>query len=263
MSRPALNRPLGGSFGKAKDLKKVNLNPKFAGARSKLKTGSHAGNVKVRKDRSGELFKRITRNTLMGLIKEQLDNEESIYDLNPSDMLSVTTIENEDELKIKEDLRGHQFIVCDLRDRDAFDDGHILGAIHVPAVNINRDKFPPAVYAARNVQGKVLIFYAHDEKTLMGAETLTSLAQKQWNNAFMLTGGLKAFQEKYPGCVEVPGISGTMLGDTGASPNRGGRLSPRQTLARQQGVRAPASSSYGRSGGGSSTSGRSFTSSRR
>ena len=142
---------------------------------------------------------------------------------------------------------------------------------------MKRDIFPPAVYAMvnhlpfllfcstlrmsyprahvsllprtlqKNKRGKVLIMYAADENTLLGAQTATMLAEKKWDNVFMLTGGMKAFGQKFPGCLwgEPPESWGIQkmqagqLGDTGgvtrqAQESGSGRLSPRQTLRKQQ-----------------------------
>lgn len=248
MNRGRLSRPLqGSSFGTAKDLKKVTLNPKYSGVRSKTKTGSNTGNTRTKANRSGELFKRITRRTLSALLQSLFDTEESIYEFNASDSLSVTTIENDEEMKIKNDLEGHEFIIMDIRLPEDFEECHIEGAINCCYVDMKRDIFPPAVYAMKNKRGKVLIMYAADENTLLGAQTATMLAEKKWDNVFMLTGGMKAFGQKFPGCLwgEPPESWGIQkmqagqLGDTGgvtrqAQESGSGRLSPRQTLRKQQ-----------------------------
>ena len=119
-------RPLGSSFGAAKDLKKASPK-KFTGVKSKLRTGSHAGNLKPKVDRSREPFKRIGRNTLAKLIKAAQDNEESIYELAPSDMLSMTTIADSAEMDVRQRLEETEYILLVCRDEEAYLECHIEG----------------------------------------------------------------------------------------------------------------------------------------
>ena len=120
-------RPLGSSFGAAKDLKKASPK-KFVGIKSRLgSTGSHAGNQKTRVDRSKEPFKRIGRNTLAKLVNATLDNEESIYELAPSDMLSMTTIADSAEVDLRQRLAETEYILLDCRDEEAYMECHIEG----------------------------------------------------------------------------------------------------------------------------------------
>jgi uncharacterized membrane protein YgcG len=98
----------------------------------------------------------------------------------------------------------------------------------------------------------VLIFYGADEKTTACGRAVTDLAEKDWRNVFMLTGGLAGFEEQYPAFI-WPEPAQTSK----ASPGKRGSLSPRATLARDQGVKlgrgggSSSSSSYGGSFGGS------------
>jgi uncharacterized membrane protein YgcG len=98
----------------------------------------------------------------------------------------------------------------------------------------------------------VLIFYGADEKTTACGRAVTDLAEKDWRNVFMLTGGLAGFEEQYPAFIWPEPAEAKK-----ASPGKRGSLSPRATLARDQGVKlgrgggSSSSSSYGGSFGGS------------
>lgn len=238
-------RPLGSSFGAAKDLKKAS--PKqFSGVKSKLRTGSHAGNLKPKVDRSREPFRRIGRNTLAKYVKASQDNEESIYDERAqSDMLSITTINDSAEMDLRQRIEETEYILLDCRDEEAFEECHIEGAQNLPMVHIKRDHFPKEIYAFKNAKDKILVVYAEDGSDRRGVESAFLMFQKNFENVFLLTGGIKGFCEKYWGLVfgeQIPQRWGIKLPShvEASSPMARGDDSPRAVLARQ------ASSGYAR-----------------
>jgi len=221
-------RPMGVIAGKSDYLeKKVPKNPKYAHVSSTLHTGTHANHVEVISDqniakRKGELFRRIKPATLAGLLKEE-KNTESIYSLvdptNPSDSISgygdlpdnqsmysaytsktgyteaskTSAITSATQQLLLSDTS--EFLLLDLREPEDYDLYHIKEALSYPAPNLGRDKFIPELFKFKNKEGKLIIIYHNDERN--GVTFGNLMSQKNYENVYLLTGGIEAFVENF------------------------------------------------------------------
>lgn len=228
------------SFGSANSLGKAPKNPKYDGVRGKLKTGSTAKNVKPKIDSTYDLFKRIGRTTLSDLLAMHSSNQESVYDLNPSDVLSVTTVADDDERKLRDNLVDTDFLLLDVREKEEYDDCHIEGARNFPAINLRRDQYPPIVYSFKSKPNTIVILYVDDDSK-HGIEAATLMTEKGFDNIYLLTGGMKSFGKKFPNWLQgLPPpewkIKQAPLGLSPTSPYGTGRLSPRTSLKKSKGI---------------------------
>jgi len=220
-------RPIGAIAGKSDYLeKKVPKNPKYSGVTSSLDTGVHANHIEVVSDqtiakRKGELFRRIKPATLLTLLKQDT-NGESIYNLvGPDDegpmqsdtqsvysaytaktgyseaskFSSITSAT--EQLKLGD---NSEFLLLDLREPEDYELYHIKESINYPAPNLGRDKIIPELFKFKNKEGKLIIIYHLDERN--GIPFANSMAQKGYDNVYLLTGGIEAFLEECPQSVE-------------------------------------------------------------
>jgi len=105
--------------------------------------------------------------------------------------------------------------LLDLRDAEDYELYHIkecktdinnfishifLIAINYPAPNLGRDKMIPELYKFKNSPGKLIVVYHLDERS--GIPHANSMAQKGYENVYLLNGGVEAFLEAFPEAVE-------------------------------------------------------------
>lgn len=200
MSAPANKKtikPLQGAFGSANSLSVAPKNPKYQAVKGLTKTGASAKNVKPKLDTTYELYKRIGRSTLSELLNIHSNKQESVYDLNTSDVLSVTTVADDDERKLKENLVDTDFLILDVRDPTEYEVCHIEGSFNYPCIWLRQDKYSPQVYSFKSKAHTIIIVYVTDESKA-GVEAATLMTEKGFDNIYLLTGGLKTFGKKYP-----------------------------------------------------------------
>mmetsp|Transcript_202 Transcript_202/g.448 ORF Transcript_202/g.448 Transcript_202/m.448 type:complete len:258 (+) Transcript_202:26-799(+) len=229
-------KPLRSSFGSANSLGRIIKNPKYSDVKGKTKTGVHQKNVVKKVDRSAELFKRIGRSTLAELIHVHSASQESVYEMNPSDVLSVTTVGDEDERKLQESLVDTDFLILDTRDPDEYQQCHIEGALNFPAICLRRDQYPSQIYKFKSKPGTVVVLYENEEQKA-GIAAATVMTEKGFDNIYLLTGGLKYFAKKFPNWLfgnppKEWAIKKAPLG-SGSPVSGQGRMSPRQNMMRK------------------------------
>jgi len=93
-----------------------------------------------------------------------------------------------------------EFLLLDLRDVEDFELYHIKESISYPAPNLGRDKIIPELYKFKNKDGKLIVVYHLDERS--GIPYANSMAQKGYENVYLLNGGIEAFLEAFPEAVE-------------------------------------------------------------
>ncbi|EAS01972.2 rhodanese-like domain protein (macronuclear) [Tetrahymena thermophila SB210] len=215
-------RPIGYIPGKGNPLdKKPPKTNKYDYVQGTLKTGTTIKDINIMSDqavakRKNELFKRIKTSTLSNLLKQDR-NFESIYQLgeenkdqqqyvhdnmslvsNPISInsqatyISAVTYATEN-LGITDNTC---FLLLDTREPEDFELYHIKESINLPAPNISRDKFIPAVYRFKNQPDKLIIIYHSDERN--GIPIAQKLAEKGFENVFLLSGGIEKFVQEYP-----------------------------------------------------------------
>jgi len=220
---------LSGATGSDKLQRKIPRNPKFQHVHSTLDTGAHAGNVRVKVDRSGEIFRRINRRQLNQLMTASEEGDESIFALQQNwdevddndDLSSVhsgvsrmssssmsSTISqpvvatHSQHLESKASQNGEasdHYLLLDMReDDDAFNKYHIQGAMHYTPAMLRRDYFPPQLFKFKHASDKLIVVYDSDDTSRIGLDASTLFVQKGFANIFLLTGGIKHFMDRYP-----------------------------------------------------------------
>ncbi|KAB5571632.1 hypothetical protein PHYPO_G00227290 [Pangasianodon hypophthalmus] len=90
------------------------------------------------------------------------------------------------------------YLLLDVRDRDLYDQCHIISAHNYPIATLARTMNPytKEVLNYRNVQGKIIILYDEDER--IASQAATTMCERGFENLFMLSGGLKVIAQKFP-----------------------------------------------------------------
>lgn len=192
-------------------------NPKYANVQSTMRnqTGRHAENRVKKKDYSNECFKRVKTRTVNQLMTTNAEEEESIYNYDLSDgvesTITSTTVDDLGDFGGDAGARGassSDFLLVDVRDDEAYAQCHLDGALSYPVINLRRDKYPPALYRFKNAADKIIILYCDDarEQTTVGTDAAVAFTHKDFNNVYLLTGGLAAMAHRYPDRVvgELP-----------------------------------------------------------
>ena len=171
-----------------------------------IDTGKSVSKIEVFSNRAmsklkNELFHRIKPNSLAKLLFHnnlQIDSNTSDFfprkvPLSPSHQ-SISSLNTEVVSEIFE------FIIIDLRSHEDYLDYHIKNSISYPRTEITKDKTHPELFRIKNKEGKLIIAYTQDERS--GVEVAQILAQKNYSNLYLLTGGLKDFSKLYPSLIE-------------------------------------------------------------
>lgn len=80
-------------------------------------------------------------------------------------------------------------LVLDLRDREAFEQGHLIGARHFDAAAMKKE-----MEALVRFRSKPVI--AYDERGTTAARVAATLRKNEFDNAFALRGGVVAWREE-------------------------------------------------------------------
>ncbi|NWV07063.1 CEP41 protein, partial [Ptilonorhynchus violaceus] len=90
------------------------------------------------------------------------------------------------------------FLLLDVRDRDAYEQCHIVGAYSYPIATLSRTMNPytNSILEYKNAHGKIIIVYDNDER--LASQAATTMCERGFENLFMLSGGLKVLAQKIP-----------------------------------------------------------------
>ncbi|XP_065510918.1 centrosomal protein of 41 kDa [Caloenas nicobarica] len=90
------------------------------------------------------------------------------------------------------------FLLLDVRDRDEYDQCHIVGAYSYPIATQSRTMNPytNSILEYKNAHGKIIILYDNDER--LASQAATTMCERGFENVFMLSGGLKVIAQKVP-----------------------------------------------------------------
>ncbi|XP_042326648.1 centrosomal protein of 41 kDa [Sceloporus undulatus] len=90
------------------------------------------------------------------------------------------------------------FLLLDVRERDAYDQCHIVGAYSYPIATLSRTMNPYTnnILEYKNAHGKIIILYDDDER--MASQAATTMCERGFENLFMLSGGLRVVAQKVP-----------------------------------------------------------------
>uniref|UniRef100_A0A8C7C0R4 Centrosomal protein 41 n=1 Tax=Neovison vison TaxID=452646 RepID=A0A8C7C0R4_NEOVI len=81
------------------------------------------------------------------------------------------------------------FLLLDVRDRDSYQQCHIIGAYSYPIATLSRTMNPYSndILEYKNAHGKVIILYDDDER--LASQAATTMCERGFENLFMLSGG--------------------------------------------------------------------------
>nr|XP_045016194.1 centrosomal protein of 41 kDa isoform X1 [Jaculus jaculus] len=90
------------------------------------------------------------------------------------------------------------FLLLDVRDRDSYQQCHIVGAYSYPVATLSRTMNPYSsdILDYKNAHGKIIILYDDDER--LASQAATTMCERGFENLFMLSGGLKVLAQKFP-----------------------------------------------------------------
>ncbi|XP_066505462.1 centrosomal protein of 41 kDa [Hoplias malabaricus] len=90
------------------------------------------------------------------------------------------------------------YLLLDVRDRDQYDQCHIISAHSYPIATLSRTMNPytKEVLDYKNASGKIIILYDEDER--IASQAATTMCERGFENLFMLSGGLKVIAQKIP-----------------------------------------------------------------
>lgn len=90
------------------------------------------------------------------------------------------------------------FLLLDVRDRDAYEQCHIIGAYSYPIAMLSRTMNPYTnnILEYKNAHGKIIILYDDDER--VASQAATTMCERGFENLFMLSGGLRIVAQKIP-----------------------------------------------------------------
>ncbi|XP_053107196.1 centrosomal protein of 41 kDa [Hemicordylus capensis] len=90
------------------------------------------------------------------------------------------------------------FLLLDVRERDAYDQCHIIGAYSYPIATLSRTMNPYTnnILEYKNAHGRIIILYDDDER--VASQAATTMCERGFENLFMLSGGLRVIAQKIP-----------------------------------------------------------------
>ncbi|XP_062989983.1 centrosomal protein of 41 kDa [Elgaria multicarinata webbii] len=119
------------------------------------------------------------------------------------------------------------FLLLDVRERDAYEQCHIVGAYSYPIATLSRTMNPytNSILEYKNAHGKIIILYDDDER--VASQAATTMCERGFENLFMLSGGLRVIAQKIPeGLVTGPFPACCLLAGQPGSARR--KAAPRQ-----------------------------------
>ncbi|XP_043083105.1 centrosomal protein of 41 kDa isoform X1 [Puntigrus tetrazona] len=90
------------------------------------------------------------------------------------------------------------YLLLDVRDREQYDQCHIISAYSYPIATLSRTMNPytKEVLDYKNASGRIIILYDEDER--IASQAATTMCERGFENLFMLSGGLKVVAQKFP-----------------------------------------------------------------
>ncbi|KAM4618172.1 centrosomal protein of 41 kDa [Polymixia lowei] len=112
------------------------------------------------------------------------------------------------------------YLLLDVRDRDQYDQCHIISAYSYPIAMLSRTMNPytKEVLEYKNAAGKIIIAYDEDER--VASQAATTMCERGFENLFMLSGGLKVIAQKFPEGMTTGSIPASCLPSPTATTGR-------------------------------------------
>uniref|UniRef100_A0A8D1YW73 Rhodanese domain-containing protein n=1 Tax=Sus scrofa TaxID=9823 RepID=A0A8D1YW73_PIG len=111
------------------------------------------------------------------------------------------------------------FLLLDVRDRDSYQQCHIVGAYSYPIATLSRTMNPYSndILEYKNAHGKIIILYDDDER--LASQAATTMCERGFENLFMLPGGRLSQANASGRDSKVPGArSSQNLPTSGSNP---------------------------------------------
>uniref|UniRef100_A0A4X1VX39 Centrosomal protein 41 n=2 Tax=Sus scrofa TaxID=9823 RepID=A0A4X1VX39_PIG len=111
------------------------------------------------------------------------------------------------------------FLLLDVRDRDSYQQCHIVGAYSYPIATLSRTMNPYSndILEYKNAHGKIIILYDDDER--LASQAATTMCERGFENLFMLSGGRLSQANASGRDSKVPGArSSQNLPTSGSNP---------------------------------------------
>uniref|UniRef100_H0VRR7 Rhodanese domain-containing protein n=1 Tax=Cavia porcellus TaxID=10141 RepID=H0VRR7_CAVPO len=107
------------------------------------------------------------------------------------------------------------FLLLDVRDRDSYQQGHIVGAYSYPIATLSRTMNPYSndILEYKNAHGKIIILYDDDER--LASQAATTMCERGFENLFMLSGGRLNQTNSSGRDSKVPGTRSSLYLPTG------------------------------------------------
>lgn len=112
----------------------------------------------------------------------------------------------EDVMRLRSPYTNCPYLILDVRDKDEFDQCHIIGAVHFPIAMLSRtmNNFTREILEYKNCVGRIIILYDEDER--LASTAATTMVERGFDNIFIISGGLKVIGQKIPEGL----VTGTM-----------------------------------------------------
>uniref|UniRef100_A0A8C0X279 Rhodanese domain-containing protein n=1 Tax=Castor canadensis TaxID=51338 RepID=A0A8C0X279_CASCN len=116
------------------------------------------------------------------------------------------------------------FLLLDVRDRDSYQQCHIIGAYSYPIATLSRTMNPYSndILEYKNAHGKIIILYDDDER--LASQAATTMCERGFENLFMLSGG-RLIQSNF--CGRDSKVPVARSGQNLPAGAPGGHLNPR------------------------------------
>ncbi|KAM3870142.1 centrosomal protein of 41 kDa [Diretmus argenteus] len=116
------------------------------------------------------------------------------------------------------------YLLLDVRDRDKYDQCHIISAYSFPIAMLSRTMNPytKEVLDYKNTVGKIIIVYDEDE--CVASQVATTMCERGFENLFILSGGLKVVTQIFPEGMTTGSIPASCLSSPTSTSGRKRRM---------------------------------------
>eukprot|EP01138_Halocafeteria_seosinensis_P001910 gb/GECG01001956.1/.p1 GENE.gb/GECG01001956.1/~~gb/GECG01001956.1/.p1 ORF type:complete len:285 (+),score=27.77 gb/GECG01001956.1/:1-855(+) len=225
--------------------RKIKENPRYKHVKSTLDTGpttkkQHIPTTREVTKRRDEIFERIRPLELYSMIVEYEEGQNTGTEGGPQ-IVTIPAAADKDTSK--------PFLLVDARDKEAYDQCHLMEAINFPAILLNRDKIDYQIMQYKNKPDCCIVIY--DENESVAPSVAGKLVERGYENVYLLTGGLRVVAKKYPLLIDGEIPEGLVPSEdssprTARTNGQGSSVTPRHPSASSRRSRKDASAANGK-----------------
>ncbi|XP_028398464.1 centrosomal protein of 41 kDa A-like [Dendronephthya gigantea] len=148
-----------------------------------------------------------SRSTLQDLIRGVGEFDLKTQDEEHENNVDFMSARSTQSTVVAPDFHSLPYLLLDIRKAtDEFDQSHIIGATNYDRANLSKTMnwCTEELSSFKSKEGKIIIVYDEDER--YAPNVATTLVQRDFDNIFMLSGGMKVLNKRFPECF----ISGTL-----------------------------------------------------